>query len=76
MLVDKILGVGGPLANADLAFDVRRPIILLEFSHLNFLIIYEIHSTVAGHSGLNSTLNRFCQRIRIINARVTVRHVI
>ena len=76
ILVYNILRVGGRLTNADLAFDLKHPIILPESCHLTSLIIYEIHSTVVGHCGVNSTLNRLCQRFWIINARVTVRRII
>ena len=76
ILVDNILRVGGRLTNADLAFDLKHPIILPESCHLISLIIYEIHSTVVGHCGVNSTLNRLCQRFWIINARITVRRII
>ena len=62
ILVDNILQVDGRLTNADLAFDLKYPIILPESCHLTFLIIYEIHSTVVGHCGVNSTLNRICQK--------------
>ena len=76
VLVDNILRVGGRLTNAHLTFDLKHPIIMPESSHLTSLIIYEIHSTVVGHSGVNSALNRLCQRFWIINARVTIRCVI
>ena len=74
--MDNILRVGVRLTNADLAFDLKYPIILPESCHLTSLIIYEIHSTVVGHCGVNSTLNRLCQRFWIISARVTVRRII
>ena len=76
ILVGNILRVGSRLTNADLAFDLKHPIVLPESCHLTSLIIYEIHSTVVGHCGVNSTLNRLCQRFWIINARVTVRRII
>ena len=76
ILVDNILRVGGRLTNADLPFDLKHPIILPESSHLTSIIIYEIHSTVVGHCSVDSTLNHFCKRFWIINARVTVRRII
>ena len=74
--MDNILPVGGRLTNADLTFDLKYPIVLPESSHLTSLIIYEVHSTVVGHCGVNSTLNRLCQKFWTINARVTIWRVI
>ena len=74
--MDNILRVCGRLTNADLPFDLKHPIILPKSCHPTSLIIYEIHSTVVGHCGVNSTSNRLCQRFWIVNARVTVRRII
>ena len=74
---EDILRVGGRLGKiTSLSFDLRHPIILSNESYLTELIIDHAHSKLAGHSGINATLNILCQRFWIVNAKVLVRQVL
>ena len=78
LLVDSILRVGGRLDNATLNYDLRHPIILPNNSHFTTLIIRDAHANIAGHCGVNITLNILvlCQRFWILNAKVETGRVI
>ena len=76
IFIDGVLHVGGRFENANLAFDLKHPIILPEGSYLTQLIIEQAHSQFVGHCGVNITLNSLCQRFWILNVKVAVRKVI
>ena len=75
ILVNGILRVGGRLEKAPISFDARHPIILPCVSHLTDLIIAHYHA-LAGHSGINITLNLIMQRFWILKGSAAVRRVI
>ena len=74
ILADGVLRVGGRLENANLAFDLKHPIILPYSSYLTQLIIIieQAHSQYMGHCGDNTTLNNLCQRFWTLNAKIGV----
>ena len=75
ILVNGILRVGGRLEKAPISYDPRHPIILPCMSHLTDLIIAHYHA-LAGHGGINMTLNLIMQRFWILKGSAAVRRVI
>ena len=75
-LFGNILRVGGRLANANLSFEAKHPAILPQKGHLTSLIIQDCHTRLAGHQGVNATLNHLMQKFWVVNAKAAVKAVI
>ena len=75
ILVDGVLRVGGRLSEAEVAFEVKHPIILPNSHHLTDLIIQRFHHEV-GHAGLNHTWASLRNRYWIIRGGAAVRRVL
>ena len=75
IMLNGLLRVGGRLEKAPVPFDARHPIILPHVSHLTDLVIAHYH-VLAGHGGLNMTLNLLVQRFWILQGSAAIRRVI
>lgn len=72
---DDILRISGRMDNADLPYDVRRPIILSNEYRLTKLIIEAAHKATL-HGGTQLTMQYSRQKYWIIKMRTTIRNVI
>ena len=67
-----VVRVGGHLSQADVAFDLKHPIILPPDSHFTELIIRQYHAKV-GHLGASHTWASLLQRFCIVKGGAAVR---
>lgn len=73
-LHDGLIRVGGRLANSELDFDSRHPILLPRQDHVVELLVSHYHIK-NFHTGPNLLLSLLRQRYWILSARRTVRHI-
>jgi hypothetical protein len=66
---------GGRLANADLPYQTKRPILLPGRHHFTVLVIRRAHERVF-HNGVKETLNEMRARFWILKGRANVRKLI
>lgn len=70
-----VIRMYGPLNNAVMPEELKRPIILSKDLHISKLLLRHIHNEV-GHSGRNYMLARLCQRYWIPGASSAIHRVL